>query len=820
MKLNNFNVDDKMISLALMDSIDDYIYLGDLTTNMYYVSQNMYTDFDLPDRLVEDLVNVWGKLIHEKDKERYYKSIQDMLDGKADSHNEEYQILNRQGQYVWVHCKGSLNRDPITHQPLSFIGIVKKPASIGKVDSVTGLLTHEKFQETLQHMSEDGMLDEAGFMILGIDNFSKINTLKTHHFGDIVLRNTAQDFINILPDGVSLYRFDGDQFAIFSPDGKRSSLRSLYEIIQNYTSHSHTAEGQTYDFTISAGAVRFADISSIDENAEKCASIALKEAKANGKNRCIFFEESMLDYKVREQGILQELKDSIDHEFEGYHLVYQPIADALSLKIIGAEVLLRFQSQTYGALQPDEFIRLLENSGLIVPVGQWVLIQAIKKCVEWRKYIPDFVMSVNVSCIQFKDLNFPYIVEDESKKHHLPPSGLILEMTESYFVTESDNIEEALSFLRKLGCRIAMDDFGTGYSSLGRLTNFNIDVVKIDRLFVQQLNDNHFNHNFIEAVIRLCHSAGMIVCVEGVETCEEQQSITSLYSDTMQGYFLSKPIAPEIFEANFVHQPDCMKKYAVMEELPPYCIKMSNNKDLLLSMMDAVPLCFNLWNHNYQNIECNHAAMKLFDLLSEAEYLDHFYELSPKYQPDGADSLTKAKEKIAEAFEKGSCVFFWMHQKLNGEPIPCEITLERIRYQNEYLIAGYTRDLRRQISIESLLESKCHVYDRLPDAVIILDIKKETCVYANPLMLELLDSTEYPVQLDQYLISPLTTKEIIKLVLQQLYHGKYVFTFEFSIKNNHGRILPVLASCSMLTEHHDYLVMTLKNTLNTPEIKL
>lgn len=820
MKLDKFNVDDKMISTALMDSIDDYIYLGDLTTNMYYVSQNMYTDFDLPDRLVEDLVNVWGRLIHEKDKERYYKSIKDMLDGKSDTHNEEYQILNRQGQYVWVHCKGSLNRDPITQQPLSFIGIVKKPASIGKVDSVTGLLTHEKFQETLQHLSEDGMLEEAGFMILGIDNFTKINTLKTHHFGDVVLRNTAQDFINLLPEGVSLYRFDGDQFAIFSPDGKRCFLRSIFEIIQAYTTKSHTAEGQIYDFTISAGAVRFADISSIDENAEKCASIALKEAKANGKNRCVFFEESMLDYKVREQAILQELKDSIDHDFDCYHLVYQPIADALSLKIIGAEALLRFQSKTYGALQPDEFIRLLENSGLIIPVGQWVLIQAIEKCVEWRKYIPDFVMSVNVSCIQFKDINFPYMVEEELKKHHLPPMGLILEMTESNFVTDSDNIADTLSFLRKLGCRIAMDDFGTGYSSLGRLTNFNIDVVKIDRLFVQQLNNNHFNHNFIEAVIRLCHSAGMNVCVEGVETCEEQQSISSLYSDTMQGYFLSKPIAPEIFEANFVHQPDCMRKYAVKEELPPYYIKMSNNKDLLLSMMDAVPLCFNLWNHNYQNIECNRAAVKLFDLLSEAEYLDYFYELSPKLQPDGSDSMIKAKEKITEAFETGSCIFFWMHQKLNGEPIPCEITLERIRYQNEYLVAGYTRDLRRQISIESLIESKCHVYDRLPDALMILDIKMEACVYANPQMLALLDSTEYPVKLDEYLIPPLTLKEIIKLTLQQLYHGKRVFNFEFSLKDSHGRKLPILASCSMLSKHQDYLVMTLKNKLVTPEIKL
>lgn len=116
-------------------------------------------------------------------------------------------------------------------------------------------------------------------------------------------------------------------------------------------------------------------------------------------------------------------------------------------------------------------------------------------------------MSVNVSCLQLKDDDFPHIVETELEKAHLPADSLILEMTESYFVSDSDIIADALSKLRKLGCNIAMDDFGTGYSSLGRLTNFNIDIVKIDRLFVQQLYANHFNHSFIEAVIRLCHSA-------------------------------------------------------------------------------------------------------------------------------------------------------------------------------------------------------------------------------------------------------------------------------------------------------------------------
>lgn len=556
MKLQNFNVDDHMIYSALMDSIDDYIYIGDLKTNMYYVSQNMQDDFALPGRLVEDLVHVWGQLIHEKDKGRYYKSIEDMLSGKYDIHNEEYQIKNRQGQYCWVHCHGVLFRDSETGAPLSFIGIVKKPASLGKVDSVTGLLTHEKCQEAIAGMIQDGIFHQGALLLLGIDDFNRINTLKNHQFGDAVLRNMAQDLTRMIPNGSQLYRFDGDQFAILFYDVDKQDLIRVYEQVQVYADQLHRAEDQEYRFTISAGLVCFSDISTVGEDMEKCASIALKEAKIRGKNQYAFFVPQMLDYKVREQKILQELNESVHKNFEGFFLVFQPIVDAASLMVVGAEALLRFQSEAYGSLSPVEFIPLLENSGLIFPVGRWILSQSMKTCQIWRKDIPEFIMNVNVSCMQFKDPRFPAIVEEELKQYDLPPQCITLEMTETYFVTDSDSITAAVDYLHNLGCGIAMDDFGTGYSSLGRLTEFNIDVVKIDRLFVKSLNANNYNHSFVEAVIRLCHSAGMKVCVEGVETEAEQQSVRALYTDTLQGFYLSRPIIKEEFELRFIHHPD------------------------------------------------------------------------------------------------------------------------------------------------------------------------------------------------------------------------------------------------------------------------
>ena len=694
MKQDQFEVEDQEICAALMDSIDDYIYIGDLTNDKYLISQNMLDDFDLPGRIVDDLVAMWGALIHEKDKARFFKSIEDMLDGKTDSHNEEYQIRNRQGQYIWVHCRGRLYRDPQSDAPRSFVGIVKKPTSIGKIDQVTGLHTHEKYVEAIEGLAAAGAFSKAGIILLGIDDFSRINTLKTHHFGDIVLRYVAQDLMKMLPPGTMLYRFDGDQFAILLPEGSRAALFKIYEKIQNYTMEPHIAEGQEYNFTISAGAVCFSEIGLIEEDVEKCAAIALKEAKGMGKNRCVFFAPEMLDYKVREQKILQELAVSVREDFRGFYLAYQPITDATDLTVIGAEALLRYQSDTYGALGPDEFIPLLENTGWILPVGRWVLSQSIKTCVRWREKIDNFTINVNVSCRQFKDDGFASVVEEELRRYGLPPQCLTLEMTETYFVTNKENLAATVSYLHELGCRIAMDDFGTGYSSLGRLTEFNIDVVKIDRLFVQSLNANHYNYSFVEAVIRLCHRAGMKVCIEGVETAVQQQNVSALRADSLQGFYVSRPVDPENFEEQFIEYPDCMAAKAAPKNIPSQYLRMSGDKDLLLSMMDAVPLALNLWNQNYQNVECNQAAVKLFGLREEAEYLDRFFELSPEFQPDGQPSMQKAKDKIREAFEQGESIFYWMHCRLNGELIPCEVVLTRLSYKNEYVVAGYTRDLR------------------------------------------------------------------------------------------------------------------------------
>ena len=204
-------------------------------------------------------------------------------------------------------------------------------------------------------------------------------------------------------------------------------------------------------------------------------------------------------------------------------------------------------------VSPVEFIPLLEACGLIVPVGKWVLEEAVRTCKKWLRYQPDFIMNVNISYLQMLDESFIDFVRQILNQYDLPPAHIVLELTESCFVTDMEALKEAFKLLRNLNIQIAMDDFGTGYSSLGMLSQSPADIVKIDRLFITAIGDeeNEFNRSFIGSVIQLCHRVGISVCVEGVERKNELDTVCSLEADCIQGYYISKPLLLEDFEKKF-----------------------------------------------------------------------------------------------------------------------------------------------------------------------------------------------------------------------------------------------------------------------------
>ena len=628
--------------------------------------------------------------------------------------NEEYQVRLKNGELIWIHEVIRVKKNAGTGRPERVVGIARKVENGGKVDLVTGLYTHEKYMDRMQKLDDSHPI---GIMLLGIDDFTMINTLNNPSFGDLVLRNVAQDIRNMLPESALICRFDGDQFIIVYPDATREKLERFYENVQSYTGKVYISHGVHYQFTISAGAVLYPDQRGQGDDLLKCAAVALRKAKLNGKDKCVFYSAGMLSLQLDEQRKIQILGESIRSGFEGFSVVFQPVNDASTLRVCGAEALLRFENEACGALSPVEFIPLLESSNQIIPVGRWVLEQAIIACKKWTVYIPDFVMQVNVSYLQLRDKNFCSRVEALLKEHRLLPKHIVLELTESYFITDSERINDTLKRLKQLKIRLAMDDFGTGYSSLGRLTDFDVDIVKIDRLFVKTSNSDRYNRDFIESVIRLCHNVGMKVCIEGVETGAELNMVNRLYADTIQGFYVSKPVPEKQFFSTFVVKPFDGSMLLVRQDKAATIKKILGDKELLQLLADATPLCLNLWNQNFENIVCNKEAVKLFGLRDENEYLERFFELSPEFQPNGERSDIMAPAKIKEALETGRAVFRWMHCKLDGTEIPAEITLVRVDYQDGYIVAGYTRDIRQQLAAENAEQRNTRLTQTIIDAM-------------------------------------------------------------------------------------------------------
>lgn len=710
--LERFAKDIPFLYEALTHSTDNYVYISDLVNDEVLLSDNMVRDFGYEDNIVKDFHASWMSRVHERDIERFSSSMNDVMAGRQEFHDEEYQIRNAAGTYIWIHCKGKVLREEISGTPLFFAGVIENLERQGVVDSVTGLYTYDKCRSELSHALnfDEGAL--GGLMLFGIDDFTNINTLNNHLFGDAVLRNMVQDVQKLLPAKAQMYRYDGDQFLIIYYGADRDAMSVLYRCLQDYTMLTHQLDGRIYQFTISAGIVMFPEDGTLWADLMCYATVAMERGKKNGKNQVQFYDDELLKSTLREQLISQEMGTSIRYGFEGFQLYFQPVNRITDAALTGAEALLRFNSTQFGQLSPVEFIPILERNRLIIKVGKWVLSEAIRTCKQWTAFKPDFTVNVNVSMCQPLDHDFCTYVFDTLDTFQLDPRHLTLELTESHLVQNESSITPALNHLRSMGIRIAMDDFGTGYSSLGRLHKIPTDIVKIDRMFVSSLKNGSYNYSFVQSVIRLCHNAGITVCTEGIETQEELTNVNNLYADTFQGFYVSRPLPPEDFQEKFLDGRFDWSSLAVPVSDIPERASILNDHDLLRLMVDTSPLAITLWNEKHEIIGCNESAVTLFNLRNEDEVLERFFELSPEYQACGISSNDLIHIKLNDVLRTGHCAFNWMHRHLDGTLVPAEITLVRIQFQGICLVTSYAKDIRHQVKAEERLQEMAF-YDDL-----------------------------------------------------------------------------------------------------------
>ena len=547
---DTFTYDEDRLYDALVESTDDYLYVCNMKTGVFHYPRAMVEEFDLPGEVIENAAAVWGAKVHPDDRQAFLESNQEITDARTTRHWAEYRAINRKGEWVRLRCRGRLILDA-KGKPLLFAGFIANLGKKSKVDPLTGLFNKFEFEDDVRRRIETEPDGAISLMMLGIDDLRHINDRYDRAFGDEVIRFVAQRIQSSLPEDARVYRLDGDEFAVLVNDDI-DVLRGAYAQLGGMFQRQHDHKGRKFYCTLSGGIAQYPGDAQTYESLVKYANYALEHAKGHGKKRCVNFSQPILSERTRELELMELLRDSVENNFKGFSLCYQPQVEAATGRVVGAEALARWRCDEYGDLPPLEFIPLLEESGLIVPMGAWVLRRAVDTCKKWRKVVPNFTMSVNLSYRQLDEDGLVPLIVDTLEEAGLPPGSLVVEMTESRFADDAKVTHELFDELRMQGVRVAMDDFGTGYSSLGVLKTSPADIVKIDRAFIRDIRTSTFDATFIRFVVELCHAVGISVCLEGVETDEEYEVVGGMGLDYIQGFLFGRPLPEDEFERRFL----------------------------------------------------------------------------------------------------------------------------------------------------------------------------------------------------------------------------------------------------------------------------
>lgn len=393
----------------------------------------------------------------------------------------------------------------------------------------------------------------AAVLFVGLDGFKTLNDTLGMTVGDMVLRECAHRFSRALRKGDTLGRFGGDEFIAVLPQvDKVEDVEAVVRVMLESLHEPLLIEAHQILLSASIGVSLWPGDGEDVEALLRNASSALEQAKAAGRGTFRFFTASMDARAQARSRLAGELSDALMHD--EFSLVYQPVIDLATGVVAGAEALLRWQNRYIGAVNPEQFVPLAEEMGMILPIGEWLTSSALHEARAWQQAgLGPLRIAVNVSPRQVQQADIAAILARAIDQSGMAPELVTVEITESLILGSGEEVVRKLEQVRALGAKIAVDDFGTGYASLSYLKHFPVDVLKIDRSFVAEALRNAEDARLIEAIIALGHSLGMQVVGEGVETAEQQAFLAERGCDLVQGYRYSPPLAAERFR-DFVRQ--------------------------------------------------------------------------------------------------------------------------------------------------------------------------------------------------------------------------------------------------------------------------
>jgi diguanylate cyclase (GGDEF)-like protein/PAS domain S-box-containing protein len=536
---------------------NDGIWDWNLKTNEIYLSARWKEILGYGENQIGADVNEWFKRIHPEDLKRVQASLVNHLRGLTPRFECEYRIQHANGAYIWVLSRGLATRDSAgsAHRlagSQSDITARKRAeerlAHDAVHDALTGLPNRTLFLDRLQNrLDRTKRNPDVSFavMFIDLDRFKVVNDSLGHAFGDQLLITTGWRLQQCLRPDDTVSRLSGDEFAVLLDVVHNSvDIRGVAERIRAQLITTTLLGVVERSPTASIGIVMFNQNYAAAEDLLRDADLAMYHAKRLGGNQYQFYDDTMHTSAVELLHLEAELKHAVARQ--EWLVYYQPIISITSGKPVGAEALLRWLHPQRGILAPSEFMQVAEDTGLIVPIGEYVLMTACKQAKVWRDAgHSEFWVSVNISARQFRNKDLVEMIARILAETRLPSSGLRLEITESVAVQNKEFTIKVMNELDAMGIYTSLDDFGTGYSSLSYLKQFPLRVLKVDQSFIQDIQRNQKNEALIKAIIGMARSLGLEVVGEGVEKAEQLNFLRTEMCDQAQGYLLSRPIPAE-----------------------------------------------------------------------------------------------------------------------------------------------------------------------------------------------------------------------------------------------------------------------------------
>lgn len=548
----NMSIDQiKSVIDIMQRASDGYLFIFDITTDVYMIPEELTKRFAFDSVRIENCSKSMNKVMHPSDYKRVAQDIAKCTSGEQDVHEMEYRWIDRDNRVVWIGCCGTIITDADGHRLM--VGKISEIGKKAKADNVTGLRKEVRFRLNAEEILRDRPESIRYCMRIGIDNFKEINEKDGTEAGDMVLFELSKCIMNVVAEEVDVYRLVADEFMImdaYSDD--EVNPMEIYKKIKKKVAHAVKQKNYSRFYTISAGILDGDYNGRSSEDIMMLSEFALSEAKRSGRNQAVVFDKDSYEIYLKQLDIRKELRLNITDNFKGFQIYYQPIVDANSYKLIGAEALLRWKSGKYGNISPAIMIPIMEESGLIIPVGRYVLWEAAKMCRKWREAVPDFHVNVNLSYVQVYKSDLMSDVKKCIKEVGIAPDGIVLELTESGYIETDNRIRELFDNLKENKVNLAIDDFGTGYSNMRYLKEIEAKTVKLDRSFVLQALNSDYDYTIICHLIDMIHSLGSTVCMEGIEFEYELEKMKNTGPDMIQGYFFGKPCPADEFEQKYL----------------------------------------------------------------------------------------------------------------------------------------------------------------------------------------------------------------------------------------------------------------------------